>query len=100
MENVYLPEASRILDIKKHTDIDYTFRMEFLGEVKPGQFFQVSIPKYGEAPISVSEIGKGYVDLTIRRVGLVTDQGARWMFKGRIFYHTPKNLREIWQWDN
>ncbi|WP_195604160.1 anaerobic sulfite reductase subunit AsrB [Clostridium tyrobutyricum] len=73
MENVYLPEVSKIIDIKKHTDIDYTFRMEFKGEVKPGQFFEVSIPKYGEAPISVCGIGNGYVDLTIRRVGVVTD---------------------------
>lgn len=89
MENIYLPEASRIMDIKKHTDIDYTFKMEFSGEVKPGQFFEVSIPKYGEAPISVSEIGKGYVDLTIRRVGLVTDV-IHSFFKGdRLFMRGP-----------
>lgn len=74
MENIYMPFPSRILDILQHTDIDYTFRMEFKGNVKPGQFFKVSIPKYGEAPISVSEIGEGYVDLTIRRVGAVTNE--------------------------
>lgn len=73
MKNEYLPKPSKILDIIKHTDIDYTFKMEFNGEVKPGQFFEVSLPKYGEAPISVSEIGNGYVGLTIRRVGVVTD---------------------------
>ncbi|MBU5485179.1 anaerobic sulfite reductase subunit AsrB [Clostridium sp. MSJ-11] len=72
-KNVYLPFKSKILSIKPHTDIDYTFRMEYKGEVKPGQFFEVSIPKYGEAPISVCEIGEDYVDLTIRRVGKVTD---------------------------
>ena len=32
--------------------------MEYYGDVKPGQFFEVSLPRYGEAPISVSEIGK------------------------------------------
>jgi anaerobic sulfite reductase subunit B len=73
MENVYLPKPSKIINITQHTDIDFTFRMEFTGEVKPGQFFEVSIPKYGEAPISVCEIGEGYIDLTIRRVGVVTD---------------------------
>jgi anaerobic sulfite reductase subunit B len=74
MENVYIPFRSKILSITPHTDIDYTFRMEYKGgSVKPGQFFEVSIPKYGEAPISVCEIGDGYVDLTIRRVGKVTD---------------------------
>lgn len=73
MENIYITQPSKILSITPHTDIDYTFRMEFNGEVKPGQFFEVSIPKYGEAPISVCEIGDGYIDLTIRRVGAVTD---------------------------
>ncbi|WP_089281790.1 anaerobic sulfite reductase subunit AsrB [Anaerovirgula multivorans] len=70
---MYLPFRSKIINIKPHTDIDYTFRMEFTGDVKPGQFFEVSIPKYGEAPISVNEIGTDYVDLTIRKVGKVTD---------------------------
>lgn len=73
MENIYITNSSKILSITPHTDIDYTFRMEFSGEVKPGQFFEVSIPKYGEAPISVCEISDGYIDLTIRRVGAVTD---------------------------
>lgn len=71
--NIYLPFISKILSITPHTHIDYTFRMEFKGKVIPGQFFEVSIPKYGEAPISVCEIGEDYVDLTIRRVGVVTD---------------------------
>lgn len=85
MENIYLPKPSKILSITPHTDIDYTFRMEFKGEVKPGQFFEVSIPKYGEAPISVCEIGDGYIDLTIRRVGVVTDI-IHTFFPGDIFF--------------
>lgn len=74
MVNEYLPFASTILNVKKHTDIEYTFRMSYDGTVKPGQFFEVSIPKFGEAPISVSGIGDGYVELTIRRVGKVTNE--------------------------
>lgn len=73
MSNVYMPFKSKIIKITPHTEIDYTFFMEYTGDVKPGQFFEVSIPKYGEAPISVSEIGEGYVGLTIRRVGVVTN---------------------------
>lgn len=73
MNNIYMPFKSKILDIIKHTDIEFTFRMEFNGEVKPGQFMEVSIPKYGEAPISVSGIGEDFIDLTIRKVGVVTD---------------------------
>ena len=72
--NDYLSFPSEILDVIRHTEIEYTFRMAFSGDVKPGQFFEVSIPKYGEAPISVSGIGEGFVDLTIRRVGRVTNE--------------------------
>lgn len=72
--NPYIPFPSKILDVIKHTKKEYTFRMEFHGDVKPGQFFEVSIPKFGEAPISVSGITKNSVDLTIRKVGRVTDE--------------------------
>ena len=72
--NEYLPFPSRIKEVIKHTDIEYTFRMAYEGDVKPGQFFEVSIPKFGEAPISVSGVRKDSVDLTIRRVGKVTGE--------------------------
>lgn len=73
MDNIYLPKRSKILSIDKHTDIDYTLRMEYKGPAKPGQFFQISIPKSGEAPISISGIGETYLDFTIRRVGTLTN---------------------------
>lgn len=73
-KNEYIPFLSEIKEVIKHTDIEYTFRMEFSGEVKPGQFFEVSLPKFGETPISVSGIGENTVDLTIRRVGKVTNE--------------------------
>ena len=79
INNEYLPFASRILSVYKHTDIEYTFRMSYEGVIKPGQFFEVSLPKFGEAPISVSGIGDGFVEMTIRRVGKVT---------GEIFEHS------------
>lgn len=72
--NPYVPFSSKIVEVIPHTDKEYTFRMEFEGEVKPGQFFEVSIPKFGEAPISVSGISPNSIDLTIRRVGRVTDE--------------------------
>lgn len=74
MRNEYIPNPSKILEVIKHTELEYTFRMEYEGEVKPGQFFEISIPKYGEAPISVSGIGQNSVDFTIRRVGKVTNE--------------------------
>ena len=72
--NPYVPFPSKIKEIIRHTEKEYTFRMSFTGDVKPGQFFEVSVPKYGEAPISVSGIGEDFVDLTIRKVGRVTGE--------------------------
>lgn len=74
IKNEYIPFPSQIQDVIKQTDVEYTFVMTYKGDVKPGQFFEVSLPKFGEAPISVSGIGNGTVDLTIRRVGKVTDE--------------------------
>ncbi len=74
LKNSYIPFLSSIKKVKRHTETDYTFTMTYEGDVKPGQFFEVSLPKYGEAPISVSGIGPGTVDMTIRRVGKVTGE--------------------------
>ena len=46
MKNDYIPFPSKILEVIRHTKIEYTFRMEFQGDVKPGQFFEVSILYY------------------------------------------------------
>lgn len=87
--NEYVPFLSEIKEVIKHTEIEFTFRMSYEGEVKPGQFFEVSIPKFGEAPISVSGIGKGIVDLTIRRVGKVTDEVFERYAGDRLFLRGP-----------
>lgn len=88
-KNEYIPFLSEIKEVIKHTEIEYTFRMEFKGDVKPGQFFEVSLPKFGEAPISVSGIGEGTVDLTIRRVGKVTDEIFNNYVGDKLFLRGP-----------
>ena len=88
-KNEYIPFISKILEVIKHTEIEYTFRMEFKGDVKPGQFFEVSLQKYGEAPISVSGIGENYVDLTIRKVGKVTDEIFNNYVGDKLFLRGP-----------
>lgn len=89
MKNEYIPQLSTIREVIRHTDLEYTFRMEYDGEVKPGQFFEVSLPKYGEAPISVSGIGEGTVDFTIRRVGKVTNEIFENYVGDRLFIRGP-----------
>ncbi|MTI81880.1 MAG: anaerobic sulfite reductase subunit AsrB [Firmicutes bacterium] len=73
VKNPYLPFKAKILDIKKQTDIDWTYRLECSLSPEWGQFVEVSIPGVGECPISISDFGDDYIELTIRRVGKVTD---------------------------
>jgi anaerobic sulfite reductase subunit B len=89
MRNEYIPQLSIIKEVIRHTDLEYTFRMEYDGEVKPGQFFEISLPKYGEAPISVSGIGEGTIDFTIRRVGKVTNEIFENYAGDRLFIRGP-----------
>jgi NAD(P)H-flavin reductase len=71
--------------------------MDFL----PGQFVELSIPGVGEAPFGFasSPLEKGYVDLTIKRTGVLTDAihallggDALWI---RGPFGTPFPLAEI-----
>ena len=73
MNNIVKPVACKILDVKKESLHEWTFKVAT--DIKPshGQFLQLSIPKVGEAPISLSSLGDGWMDFTIRSVGKVTD---------------------------
>ncbi|MBP1889270.1 anaerobic sulfite reductase subunit B [Clostridium moniliforme] len=72
--NILTPKPCKILNVTKESNLEYTFRVETDIVPEHGQFLQLSIPKFGEAPISVSGIGEGYLDFTIRAVGKVTDE--------------------------
>ena len=75
MVNEYIPYKVKILDIIKHTPKEWTFRVNRkCDEINPGQFFEISMPKYGESPISVSGFSDEYLDFTIREVGKVTEE--------------------------
>lgn len=73
MKNVLMPTPHRILDVVRETSAEYTFRVECGDSVEHGQFYVLSIPKIGEAPISVSARGEGYLEFTIRKVGRLTE---------------------------
>lgn len=75
----YKPMKAKIVKAKKLTDMEKFFRIELDGKKDlghlPGQFVQVSMFGYGEAPISVcsSSTEQGYFDLTVRRMGTLTN---------------------------
>ncbi len=73
MENIMLPKPYSVLRVQRETKAEYTFQVAYNGTTRHGQFFMLSIPKIGEAPISVSGQGADYVEFTIRKVGRLTD---------------------------
>ncbi len=88
--NPYKPSPAKIISINKETDVDYTFRLELSSlDVAYGQFFQLSIPRIGEAPISVSDLGEGWIDFTIRGVGKLTNVIHEMKVGETIFYRGP-----------
>lgn len=80
----YIPRAAIIEDIEDLTYDTKLFRLRFKhdsdcdnsseSDYEPGQFVQVSVLGAGEAPISIcsSPADKGYFELCVRNVGLVT----------------------------
>jgi sulfite reductase subunit B len=70
----YKPMKAKIVRTHKYTDTEKFFRIELDGNKElghmPGQFVQVSLFGYGEAPISIcsSPTQKGTFDLTARRI--------------------------------
>lgn len=73
-ENILTPKSCEIIDLFKETGKEWTFRIASDVVPEHGQFLQLSLPKVGEAPISVSGFDNGYLEFTIRAVGKVTDE--------------------------
>ena len=90
MENIMKPEPHKIVSVIRQTAAEFTIRVACDKDPGYGQFFQLSLPKIGEAPISVCGKGPGYVEFTIRKVGRLTggvSAGDLWWYR----YVTGKN---------
>ncbi len=76
--NPYLPQEAIIKKVVPLTGLETLFELELRSKKSlahmPGQFVQISIPGYGEAPISVSSspTRNGTFELVVRRVGDLT----------------------------
>lgn len=74
MVNPVQPQCCEILQVHQESTHEWTFRVATDVHPAHGQFMQLSIPKVGEVPISVSAQGDGWLEFTIRSVGKVTDR--------------------------
>ncbi|MFQ5952872.1 MAG: anaerobic sulfite reductase subunit AsrB, partial [Candidatus Omnitrophota bacterium] len=74
MDNIYHPTPARVLRIRKHTNTEWSFVLDYKAENEPGKFVMVSLPGAGEVPISVSGFGPKGIELTVRNAGKVTSR--------------------------
>ncbi len=72
MGNSYIPSSVRLERIEEETDDTRTFFFDRKIDSRPGQFLEVSVLGYGEAPISINSSADENLRLTIRSVGNVT----------------------------
>jgi sulfhydrogenase subunit gamma (sulfur reductase) len=72
---------SRIINVIPITDMEKLFQVRIVDDAErerftflPGQFVMLDVPGYGEIPISISSSpsNKGFIELCIRRAGIVT----------------------------
>lgn len=89
IDNIMKPEPYKILSITHETEAEFTFRVAFDKPSRNGQFCMLSIPKVGEAPISISGRGDGYAEFTIRKVGRLTEGVFHLLEGGTIFLRGP-----------
>ncbi len=79
-EALFVPETAKITRAETLTSTDRLFEIELAGKRelghKPGQFVQVSIMGFGEAPISItsSPARRGSFELCVRRMGGLTSK--------------------------
>jgi NAD(P)H-flavin reductase len=78
-DNIYLPRPAEVVRVEPLTVAERLFEFRFLDGKdlghKPGQFVEISLYGFGEAPISItsSPTKKGSFELAVRAVGNVTN---------------------------
>jgi sulfite reductase subunit B len=78
--DLYYPQIARILQVEQLTEMEKRFEIALPGNRvlghQPGQFVEVSIFGFGEAPISIcsSPTKMPNFELTVRKVGRLTDK--------------------------
>jgi len=76
MRNPYLPRIAKVTHVREEAPNIRTYRLSLEGsmEFTPGQFIELTVFGYGEAPFSISSspLKKDSLEITVRRMGVVT----------------------------
>ncbi|MFH1650322.1 MAG: FAD/NAD(P)-binding protein [Candidatus Woesearchaeota archaeon] len=88
-ENPYQGRPHEVISNTKESSDTFTLRIKIAMKHDPGQFVQISIPGYGEAPISISSDSRQYIDLTIHQVGTLTEKLAKLKKGDKVLIRGP-----------
>jgi anaerobic sulfite reductase subunit B len=88
-KNPLKPLPHKLISIRKLTEDEWTFRIEVASPPIFGQFYEVSLPRIGEMPISASGVGDGWIEMTIRNVGKVSSEIHKLRPGSNIFLRGP-----------
>ncbi|HLG24012.1 MAG TPA: FAD/NAD(P)-binding protein [Candidatus Nanoarchaeia archaeon] len=88
-ENPFVPKEYKVLDFFRETSDIFTLTVNMKLNHQPGQFVQVSMPGFGEAPISICSDSKDFIKLNIREVGNVTKALSKLRKNGTILIRGP-----------
>jgi len=88
-ENPYVPKPYMVLQNTRETFDTFTLTVGMKVNHEPGQFVQVSMPGFGESPISICSYSEEFVKLNIREVGNVTKALSRLKKNDKILIRGP-----------
>ncbi|MFH0859588.1 MAG: FAD/NAD(P)-binding protein [Candidatus Altiarchaeota archaeon] len=89
MKNPYMPEKVRIAKVSDETHDTKLFRINSRTAHTPGQFYQLSLPYYGEAPISVCSYSDKHLEFCVRNVGNLTNAMHKLKAGGSLWLRGP-----------
>jgi sulfite reductase subunit B len=70
--NQYIPRLTPITRIENLAKDIKLYRLPLAMKNRPGQFVELFLPHYGEAPMSICSCSKTYIELCVRAVGNLT----------------------------
>jgi len=98
MLNIYQSQPTKIVSIKNEAPKVKLFKLKFLDKklqkefyCLPGQFIEVGLPGFGEAPLAPSSAFReqDYFELCVRAVGLLTDKLFQLKEKDEVLVRGP-----------
>lgn len=79
-----------IIDVTKHTDLEWSFRIRSDMAIQYGQYIDLVLPMYGEVPIAISDFGNGYLEIMGSKHGCTMEALFEKKIGDQVWLRKPK----------